>query len=56
MECFRIFADINLIIGENENGKTLFLKLIYSAVKTMEKYKRGDDIANVSDILSDKLR
>lgn len=50
------FSNINLIIGENGTGKTFLLKSLYSAVKAMEEYKRGDDITSISDILSEKLR
>lgn len=32
------------------------LKALYSAVKTLEEYKRGDDISPINDILSKKLR
>ena len=50
------FSNINLIIGENGTGKTFLLKALYSAVKTLEEYKRGDDISPINDILSKKLR
>lgn len=50
------FSNINLIIGENGTGKTFLLKALYSAIKTMEEYKRGDDITPINDILSEKLR
>ena len=49
-------SGINLVIGENGTGKTFFLKALYSAVRTMEDYHRGDDIRTVTDILSEKLR
>lgn len=50
------FSNINLIIGENAAGKTFLLKAMYSAVRAMEDYKRGDDIRSMSEILSEKLR
>lgn len=50
------FSNINLIIGENGTGKTFLLKALYSAVRTMEEYKRGDANRSVNDILIDKLR
>lgn len=50
------FSNINLIIGENGTGKTFLLKALYSAVKAMEEYKRGDDITPMNGILSEKLR
>lgn len=50
------FSNINLIIGENGTGKTFLLKALYSAVRSMEEYKRGDDIKTINEILSEKLR
>lgn len=50
------FANINLIIGENGTGKTFLLKALYSAVRSLEEYKRGDDIKTISEVLSEKLR
>ena len=49
-------SNINLIIGENGTGKTFLLKGLYSAVRAMEEYKRGDDIRPMADVLSEKLR
>lgn len=49
-------SGINLIIGENGSGKTFLLKALYSAIRTTEEYKRGDDIRNANDILAEKLR
>ena len=54
-ECDR-FSNINLIIGENSTGKTFILKALYSAVRSMEEYKRGDDVRSMCEILSEKLR
>lgn len=50
------FANINLIIGENGTGKTFLLKALYSAVRSLEEYRRGDDIRTITDVLSEKLR
>lgn len=50
------FSNINLIIGENGTGKTFLLKAMYSAVRAMEEYKRGDANRSINDILIDKLR
>ncbi len=50
------FSNINLIIGENGTGKTFLLKALYSAMRTLEEYRRGDDIRSDNDILADKLR
>ena len=41
---------------KNGTGKTFLLKALYSAIKAMEEYKRGDDISPINDILSEKLR
>lgn len=53
---FDKFQNINLIIGENGTGKSFFLKSLYSAMKTVEEYRRGEDIRSTSDILSERLR
>ena len=50
------FANINLIIGENATGKTFLLKALYSAIRSMEDYKRGDDVRSMNEILAEKLR
>ncbi len=47
---------INLLIGGNGSGKTFLLKMLYSAIRTIETFHRGDDIRSITDILSDKLR
>ena len=47
---------INLVIGENGTGKTFLLKALYSAVRSMEEFRRGDDIRTIADILAEKLR
>ncbi|MFU8789951.1 MAG: AAA family ATPase [Methylobacter sp.] len=46
---------INLVIGNNSSGKTFLLKAMYSAMRTLEGYKRGNDRRNASEILVDKL-
>lgn len=46
---------INLIVGENGSGKSFLLKALYSAMRTIEEYKRGDDRRSESEILSEKL-
>jgi len=46
---------INLIIGKNSSGKTFLLKALYSAVRTIEEYKRGNDQSTASEILHQKL-
>lgn len=46
---------INLVIGENGAGKSFLLKALYSAMRTIEEYKRGDDRRSESEILWEKL-
>ena len=46
---------INLVIGANSTGKTFLLKALYSSMRTIEEYKRGNDQRSTSDILADKL-
>jgi AAA15 family ATPase/GTPase len=46
---------INLIIGENSSGKSFLLKALYSTMRTIEEYKRGDDRRSESEILTEKL-
>lgn len=46
---------INLVIGGNGSGKTFLLKAIYSSLRTLEEYKRGDDQRQAAEILADKL-
>lgn len=47
--------NINLLIGKNGMGKTFLLKALYASVKTIELFKRGQNIRSDKDILSDKL-
>ena len=46
---------INLIIGENSCGKSFILKAIYSAMRTIEAFGRGQNNKTPAEILSDKL-
>ncbi|WP_321002364.1 AAA family ATPase [Eisenbergiella porci] len=50
------FQNVNLIIGENGTGKSFLLKALYTAMKTVEDHKRGEDVRTTADILSDRLR
>ena len=48
---------INIIIGENDTGKTYILKLLYCIAKSIEEYTKGSKFDNKSwkDILSEKM-
>ena len=46
---------INLIIGNNGSGKTFLLKALYTAIRTLEEYKRGNDKRDSAEILSNRL-
>ncbi len=46
---------INLIIGGNGSGKTFLLKAMYSALRALEEFKRGDDPRSLPEIMFEKL-
>lgn len=46
---------INLVIGPNGTGKTILLKSLYAAIKTIEQNKRGKDSRKDYEILFEKL-
>ena len=46
---------INLVIGGNGSGKTFLLKALYSAMRTLEEYKRGDSVRSATEILAERL-
>lgn len=48
-------GSINLLIGGNSSGKTFLLKALYSTMRTLEEYKRGDDQRTAAEILYEKL-
>ncbi len=48
-------GQINLFIGHNGSGKTFLLKALYSALKTVEAFRRGKEQRTDKEILSDKL-
>lgn len=49
-------ASINLIIGENDTGKTFILKALYSLVKSLEMYQKGDSNQSFRSLVSEKLK
>jgi energy-coupling factor transporter ATP-binding protein EcfA2 len=53
--CWKGTNKINLIIGKNGSGKTFLLKSIYCALRTLEEYKRGNELRKVGEILVEKL-
>ena len=46
---------INLVIGGNGAGKTFLLKSLYTAMRTLEEFKRGSNPRTEAEILHDKL-
>ncbi len=46
---------INLILGPNSSGKSFLLKALYTAIRTLEDYRRGDDQRSTAEILQNKL-
>lgn len=52
---FHDLGQINLFIGHNGSGKTFLLKALYSALKTVEAYKRGKEQRSEKEILAEKL-
>lgn len=46
---------INLIIGPNNTGKTILLKVLYALVRAREETGRGNDPRDFSEVLSEKL-
>lgn len=52
---WQALGKINLIIGGNGSGKTFLLKAIYSSLRTLEEYKRGNEQRSAADILLEKL-
>jgi len=52
---FEDLANINLIIGKNACGKTFLLKILYSAIRSIEEYRRGKDRRRINEIISEKL-
>ena len=53
--CCRNLGQINLIIGGNGTGKTLLLKALYSTLKSLEMYQRGNEPKSLAELLSEKI-
>jgi hypothetical protein len=52
-------ASLNVIIGENDTGKTHLLKLLYSMSRSIEEYskkKTGPEPKDLAELLAQKLR
>ena len=48
-------AKINIIIGENDSGKTMLLKALYVMTKGVEEFKRGKDQRTFKEVISEKI-
>lgn len=48
-------GQINLIVGGNGTGKTLLLKALYSTLKSLEMYQRGNEPKSLAELLSEKF-
>lgn len=46
---------VNLVIGGNGCGKTFLLKALYSAVRTLEEFRRGEALHRADEILAERL-
>ncbi len=45
----------NVVIGENDTGKTLLFKALYTLVRSVEEYGRGSDYRTFRQVLDSKL-
>ncbi|MGO8693196.1 MAG: AAA family ATPase [Rectinemataceae bacterium] len=48
-------GDINVVIGANGAGKTFLLKALYSLVKSIEEYRRGNEPRRFEEILATRM-
>jgi AAA15 family ATPase/GTPase len=48
-------GNINLILGKNGVGKSFLLKALYTGIRSLEEFQRGDELNSMSEILSRKL-
>lgn len=46
---------VNVIVGKNDSGKTLLLKSMYVALRSLETFKRGKEPKTFKKILDEKL-
>lgn len=56
---WRDHARLNLVIGENDTGKTHLLKLLYAMSRSIEEYskkRRGPEPKELAELLAAKLR
>jgi len=49
------FSNINVFIGENDTGKTMVLKILYTLIKSLEDFERGNENRTFKEIVSDKI-
>lgn len=48
-------GSINVVIAPNALGKTFLLKALYTAIRSIEMYRRGDEPDSLNTILAQKL-
>jgi len=48
-------SNINVLIGENDTGKTMILKILYTISKSIEDFDKGDENRSFKEIISDKI-
>lgn len=47
-------GSINVVIAPNALGKTFLLKALYTAIRSIEMYRRGDEPDSLKTILAKK--
>ena len=52
---WKSLGDINVVIGTNGTGKTVLLKALYSLVRSIEEYRRGDEPRRFEEILASRM-
>ena len=48
-------SNVNVIIGENDTGKTMILKALYSLCKSIETLDKGSENRTLKEIISKKI-